>query len=323
MFVLNFFFLFLINVNKSEQSFTNKNQYHCVTKGTVCTFSNVILTPTDYEWEPTADDPSKISKLIFLNCTIPVLTKSICETFPMLEALYMEKLGVKIVNENAFHNCSKLVNLHLNENEIAKLHPSTFLYSRNLERLVLVGNRISQIDNHFNMLPNLTYLTLGNNSLSFFSPEFVKYNKKLANLNLYTNDLTDLAVEKLVEYLPSLVVCNINYNEFLCERVFNIYKMFSRMGIRYNFDKSDYHYYKVRYHPQLTINENQMCNADLEWLAVKHRSTRKIFMEIKKKQKEFKRRLYQYEINVESIGSQLMEAMKQRTAWIKAMGEKF
>lgn len=320
------FLIFLhlyIFIYKSEESKLHKSKYKCVTNETTCTFANVVLNLTDSKWQPIADDPSIIETIIFTDCIVQVVTKDICDTFPLSQNLVMNKIGIKIVLQDAFHNCSNLVRLYMNENEIEKLYQSTFLFNRNLIDVNLYDNRISHIDIDFTMLSNLKYLNLGRNNLTIFTPEFVKFNKNLEVLNLNSNDLSDLEVEKIVQYLPMLKQLDINYNEFSCVRATYITKILFDSNIIYS--KSSDLNNKVRYYNQINL-KNLTCNSDLEWMASTYRKENLILKQdltdLKKEQMKIIEVLDEIDQILGNMEDDLLQLMKKRSESVKKLSEK-
>lgn len=73
---------FISFVKSSESSSLQQNPvYKCEMEETTCMFKNVVLNSTHYEWQPASDNPNVVTKVRFIESTIPVVTKGICEIF--------------------------------------------------------------------------------------------------------------------------------------------------------------------------------------------------------------------------------------------------
>ncbi|XP_063697977.1 leucine-rich repeat-containing G-protein coupled receptor 4-like [Culicoides brevitarsis] len=184
-----------------------------------CIFSGINLTLSDYEWQPTADDPDSVLKIDFKSSVVPIMYDNICKAFPKLEYLNINSLKIQKVAENAFHNCTNLKELKLSLNHIKKLHPNTFKGLTNLENLWLQNNELTELDdNLFEDLHSLEKLSLSGNDITSFDPEILRNNKNLESLWLCANDLPDLDVEKIVELCPKLTILALNENQVSCSR---------------------------------------------------------------------------------------------------------
>lgn len=247
--------------SSSEKTIGDRPVYKCELAGNNCTFSNVFLNSTHYEWQPMFE----VFYVKFTGSNISVVTKEICETFPNLLHIHMENLGIEEIKEDAFHACTELTELHLHSNRIKELHPNTFLYNTKLKKLLLYGNQIEKLDKYdlFVSLRDLEHLSVGMNNLTEFSPELVKNNKALNYLMLYSNDMSDLDAEQILDYLPNLSKFEIDDNELSCTRVVQIYKLFQSKEIVFNTTRN----YKVRYYPQKKVFGDLTCNPDAPWMA--------------------------------------------------------
>ncbi|XP_063697914.1 protein artichoke-like [Culicoides brevitarsis] len=251
---------------------SNPPIYKCETtcEDTFCTckFTGIELTADNFEWTPTDDDPTSITRIEIFASTIPVFTNVLCKTFPNFDYLLMEAIKVQEVTEDAFHDCSSLKELHMGTNLIRKLHPNTFLFSKNLEVLGISRNKIMEFDDKiFSEMTNLQQLSAGVNNLTSFSPELVKHNSKLTRLSLSSNDLSDLNVEQIVEYLPNLKFLDWQANEVSCSRAVDANNFLAAKGISFSGGIAD----KIRYYPTGTVFNNFVCNPDTSWMASKYK----------------------------------------------------
>lgn len=243
--------------------------FKCIIEAYTCYFTSVVLNSTHYFWEPTADNPLLVGGVNFCSSVIPVITNGICNTFPTLQFLYMTHLGVKEIAEDAFQNCSALTNLYLNSNQIKKLQPNTFMYLKNLLNLQLYDNQIMELNDYdlFADLQKLAALALYQNNLTEFSAELLRNNKKLYNLRLDSNYLSDLEVEQLVKFVPNFQKLYWGDNEVSCSRVVEANNLLTSKGIDFNDAASS----RVRYYPTEKVFGTIRCNPDISWMASNYR----------------------------------------------------
>lgn len=222
-------------VGFASSSGVNKPVYKCELSMNTCTFTNVVLNSTHYEWQPASNSPSMVLFVEFTGSKIPVVTKNLCEAFPNLWSLKMGNLEVEEVKEDALHSCSGLNWLELMENQIEQIYPNTFVYNGNtLRQLFLDSNRIQTLDHH--LLSNLTVLEdvgFARNNLKTFSPELIRHNKKLRTLGLMGNGLSDIDAEQIVKFLPDLKQFTLVDNEIPYTRAVEIYRFLDSKGIYY------------------------------------------------------------------------------------------
>lgn len=109
--------------------------------------------------------------------------------------------------------------------------------------------------------------TLYQNNVTEFSPELLRNNENLKQLDIYSNYLSDLEVEQLVEFLPNLLVLHFGDNEVSCMRLFEANKFLTSKKITLNYIGSS----KIRYYPQETVFNGLKCNTDISWMVSNYR----------------------------------------------------
>lgn len=119
----------------------------------------------------------------------------------------------------------------------------------------------------FASMQNIENLWLDRNNLTEFSPELLRSNNKLEELRLYSNELSDLEAEQLLEFLPNLKIFYWDDNEVSCTRVVEINRMLISKGIEFNESVNA----KVRFYPQNRIFGYLTCNPDISWMASNYR----------------------------------------------------
>ncbi|XP_063707812.1 leucine-rich repeat-containing G-protein coupled receptor 4-like [Culicoides brevitarsis] len=207
--------------------------YRCDDSITVwCTFQNIRLNSTNYRWKPKANK-TEIEYVEFESSLIPVVYSNICRAFPKMKNLQLGESGVQEVTEDAFYACANLETLRLHSNKIKVLHPTTFQGVPKMAFLNLGSNLLTEFPDlsFFAGMPKLQKLFLEWNNLKSFPAELLKYNPKMYQLALYSNNLSELDVEKLVKYLPNLKYFNWIDNEIFCSQALEGMTYLSSLGI--------------------------------------------------------------------------------------------
>lgn len=252
-------------------STSEKPIHQCVHFGAEnCQFYNIVLNSTHYEWQPTAEFPDNVIYSSFGTSIIPIFTKGVCELFPLLQQLFIRDTQVVEVKEDAFDACLELTHLYLSGNRIKRLHPDTFQHTKSMRVIHLEDNQIECLDHDelfANSMPDLITLHLNNNNLTEFSPELVKNCHGLRYLDLYSNDLSDIDVVRIVEYRPNLKRLWLDDNEISCVRMVEILSFLEAKGIESEMTESN----KTRYYPQQGVFGGFKCNPDVSWMASAYR----------------------------------------------------
>lgn len=305
MFDYRFVTLILISVIKLTfaSGYVDKPIHMCtlgkIHLDSVCTFTNIVEMSSDYDWEVESDKTAPVDRLVFSNCSIRVITNVFCEKENFLTRINLSYAGVEEISEGAFRACDVLVHLHLNNNKIKRISKNIFSFNTKLRSLDLSNNKIENLICDFSNLKHLHGFYVANNNLTNFSPDLLKNSRNLITLSLYSNDLSDLNIEKMIHYFPKLQEVEIDDNEISCIRLGEIFKIFQSNGIKYK--KSSV--IKTRYYNQTVIDGDKKCNPDIEWQASKYRKEfwvmDKMVFEIKKRQKENDRDLYKVSHNFE------------------------
>lgn len=177
---------------------------------------------------------SQTTKLRLFNSTLPKLGKyGLCKSnYPNLPENKIEEIdlsGVQLqeMAPDTFESCSKLKILILRSNKIETLE-EVFSYNSELEKLDLTNNLIKEIrDETFVPLTKLKVLLLSNNFLTRFAPILIESCHRLEVLKLDSNDLFDLNVQKMVEYVPNMKTLAFNNNQLRCQHVKEIQEFLS------------------------------------------------------------------------------------------------
>lgn len=185
-----------------------------------CDLTGIQVTKKQPFFKIAVDNTAKITEIFVTQSTIPVLTKSICDTFPSLIRLYVDGANIKFVRKNAFEKCTEILEINLANNKVKKLQPETFTTNLKLNTLSLDKNLLSELPNQiFDTLVDLQFLHLQNNLLKEFKADLLVKNENLQRLYIFSNYLTDLDIETLHSKLPHLKAVHANNNDFPCKRV--------------------------------------------------------------------------------------------------------
>lgn len=220
-----------------------------------CVVSGLTVTLKNFTFVPVAPDSDVVVKFELRKSIVPVLTKNICITFTKLKQFVAIEQHIEIVEDYAFNNCTDVVDINLEQNNIHKLGVGIFSNTKKLQRVHILGGSLSYMD--IDLLSNLTELNqllYSANGLKELPIAAMKNLKKLELLYLYSNDLTDLDAEGLVANLPSLKSIYINDNNFHCDRLIEIIEIFRAKNIRVPDHTYEKHVKKRDYIPRKISN---------------------------------------------------------------------
>lgn len=197
-----------------------------------CTISGLTLSLKNYTFFPVAYDSNHVNKIEIKSSTVPVLTSDICTTFPKLKNFIAPEQHIEIIEDYAFNNCTELIEINLERNNIHKLGKGVFSNAKQLQRLHILGASLEQFDTDlFSNLTELKQIVYGASGLKELPVVAIKNLKKLQYLYLYSNELSDLDAEGLIENLPNLKTIYINDNNFHCDRLIEIMAAFKAENI--------------------------------------------------------------------------------------------
>lgn len=202
-------------------------------------------------------NPTKITHVWIQNSTVPILSKSVFQTFTHLKQLSAVGVGIGKLYPGFLRRTNRIETLDLRFNNLTKLSKLTFIGGTNLKDLLLFGNQISVIDplafinlrslknlylgrNHlravdmklFNNLVNLRTLSLEANyvkTLNIYSD--VKGLKMLQELFLHGNRLKKLEVDQLLDQLPGLQVITVYDNVIPCGNLLEYVQKLRTRGV--------------------------------------------------------------------------------------------
>ena len=130
---------------------------------------------------------------------------------------------------NSFRLCPTIQSINvirLNNNQFTTFKSMDFTYLTNLQELDLSNNPLSspdEIASHLKILVNLTYINLGNLSISSIDSNYFENNSKLGTINLSNNKISvlpyDVFTNSKAKYLSFVDLSN-NQISFLDKRTF-------------------------------------------------------------------------------------------------------
>lgn len=271
-----------------------------------CRFENVILTKSQPNWQPVANtsDYSSVVDIQIQWSVIPVLTHDICRTFPSIKRFWLYSQHVEEIHENAFENCTKLEIIALVGNPLlTKVPRGLFKNTQRLGTLHIFDNQIQNFElGTFDNLTYLQYLDVKGNNLTIFQPKLLKNNRNLQKLLIYSNELSELDTERLLEYVPKLDYISFNDNEISCVRMVEMVKSLRSRKIYVATNTSIPK--KMRYYTQQKVFKDYICNPDVSWSAAHYRKQKDTVHDdenIVKKVKELEERLSIIEEKLDAI----------------------
>lgn len=209
--------------------------FKCVMKGDHwCVLEKINLTKQSYNFQALAADALAI-KDVQLQCTsLPVLSASICNQFPMVEGFWAINCGIETVLDDAFENCSKLQVVSLHDNRITKLPETLFSANPDLEHLYISKNHLTTLpDRLLSNLKKLRRLDMDHNHLTEFDAAILL--RDLGNLEyfeIFSNRLLDLNATAVIQLVPRLKEIWIGDNDFTCERLSELLNEFTEHRIQ-------------------------------------------------------------------------------------------
>lgn len=231
-----------------------------------CALNNIQLSKESSDFQPVAKDPLAVKEVLLNRTTLPVLTNTICKTFPNLEAIWAINNGIEELSDDAFVHCPKLQVLSLHGNHLTSLHADTFKNNHNLEHLYISKNHLTVLpDNLFANLTKLTQLDMDHNHLTEFDAGRLLRNMgNLQYFEIFSNHLLDLNVTTIIQLSPRLKEIWIGDNDFQCDRLEEMLRVLTAAGIRASTFVMTIEKRKRTYKPDL-FNGTECLNAE-QWL---------------------------------------------------------
>ncbi|XP_068124014.1 SLIT and NTRK-like protein 6 [Hyperolius riggenbachi] len=188
---------------------------HCSSNG----FSGTLIHCQERNIESLSDlgpPPINPRKLILAGNIIYRIYKIDFAEYSALEMLHLGNNKIEVIEDLSFQNLSKLQKMYLNGNHIKSLNPAMFYGLMNIEYLYLEYNAIKEISpGTFSVMPKLKALYLNNNLLKTL-PENIFSGVPITKLNLKSNQLMNIPVNKVLEDLNLLIQIEIQDNPWDC-----------------------------------------------------------------------------------------------------------
>lgn len=195
-----------------------------------CVFTNVSTTELEPYFDPTADKPNTVLKIVIESSRMPIFTNEVCEAFSNLETIEAFELGIIKIIPGALDNCKSIVYVSFWNNKLTELPANLFQNNLELKTLHLQANRLKKLDVKVfgNLNNNLETLHLGLNFLTYSSLSELPYMEKLQKLELFRNELMNLNDTDIIYKFPQLKEINIEDNFFGCKRLLKILETFRK-----------------------------------------------------------------------------------------------
>lgn len=169
------------------------------------------------------------------------LTHELCDAFPDLKNLQVQKSSLQTIAKNAFRTCRTLEIINLWWNDLTTLDPDTFASNTELTEVVFSANEITFIDmSMFSHLKFLTNLALNDNMLTVLDVRSMAPLSKLTSINLGNNFLIELDEEEFVKKVPYLKQIYLEGNLFECSRMGEIITRFNESRVSVLIFDTDY-----------------------------------------------------------------------------------
>lgn len=233
-----------------------------------CVLKRMNLTLKDYRFTPILG-PKKLYDEIYSAAIkrshVPRLGPDICNTFKELIWVDVQDIGIEVVDEDAFKNCTDLRDLMMNRNKIKFLPPKLFAATKLMLTVDLGENQLS--DDSIPALSKavaLEQLHLNNNKFIKFPIDAIKSLSELEVLTLFSNELTDLDVPKLFKHLSHLLEITLNDNNFKCSRLKEIQRQIDEDEDDRLYLSNDYEESKrrIRNYPMVKDDKGFLCIKD-------------------------------------------------------------
>lgn len=254
--VLSISLLILSNV---LVSFSAKYECSIWHDGTSCKIYGLELTRDNYHIEPVPAKPNAVT-LIGLHGIVPILSSGICKTLPHLEKFEARDVSMEEFEENALQECKFLRSIDFVNNKFKKLGRNTFKGLPHLETIWLKGGNIPIINLDLRDSPALTSLALTNLKITEFSADNLREQINLEYLQLQSNNLFDLDVERVLKYAPNLENIWIAHNNFTCSRLKEILSVLKKKKVGVD---TTYKRLKQRFYTSEKIENH--CRTDEQW----------------------------------------------------------
>lgn len=202
-------------------------KYECFTLGNICVLYDI--NSHDGVIEPQAVTPDDITQVSF-NGGAKKYTRGVCEAFSNLNKFSLP-VGLTETVANAFEKCTKLKELELLSNQFDKIDKNSFKGLTSLEKLWLSDGVFPIVDLDLTDSKDLKVLAMRRFYISVFPAEILREQSKLEELDLHSNLLFDLNIEKILEYAPHLKKIYFNDNNFKCTRLRTILKVLKEKNV--------------------------------------------------------------------------------------------
>lgn len=189
----------------------------------ICVFKNISTTVEQPYFYPTANNVLGITKIRFEISKIEALTNEMCEMFPQLQEILLEKVQLRKINEGALDTCVELRKLSLSGNKIESIPELSFKNNLKLKQLNFSNNLLKAFDPVvISNLTNLEILKISDNNISEIDMKKFVHLANLSNIHLGNNQITKLNMDEMILKFPQLKKLYLSGNPMYCDTLLRI-----------------------------------------------------------------------------------------------------
>lgn len=206
-------------------SFFPDTWYTCVCSGAITTADNQNLNFAGAHVGSRTN--ANVTGVRFVDSQLDSLPANLFTSFPNLETVEANNVGLKTLNVGSLNNCPRLQDLRLGNNSLTRLDNGVLAPCDRLVDLILASNNIEQIgDSFFNQAPRLQRINLSRNQIRHISTTWFRGIDNLARVDLSFNKIEEIppfAFERLGFSSLDLTNNSISYIGFGAFRGFGSY----------------------------------------------------------------------------------------------------
>jgi Leucine-rich repeat (LRR) protein len=193
-----------------------------------CTLSGLFMTTKNPDFTIVSESSETITNFTIVSYKVEVVTTDICNAFPVLKYINLDRISIQYITPDAFKNCTNLRTLNLNENNITDLDANLLSENSKLVELDLSHNPIRQFNMEiFRNLKQLEILRLDNTHLLNLDIRQLVFYTSLRSVSLDCTYLHCEQLEKIIQnneeimFKFAYVRCDVYENYDYSERNIN------------------------------------------------------------------------------------------------------
>lgn len=214
--------LICILIIKTAITYAQLPSFRCTVESAkdTCVFRDIQLSRDQFRFIPEAEHYNFERVDILTPSYVEVFGPDICNTFPNLKLIELGRgIGLEELSVDVVDNCKNLTVLRILESKISAVDRELFSKLPLMKTLSLTYSLIKTLPfDTFSDLTEMYYLDMKQGALETFHPNLVKTFRELEVFILESNELSDLDIETIIEYSPSLRYVWIADNPIKCSR---------------------------------------------------------------------------------------------------------